>query len=119
MKLFDTSALIEQLREGIFERGAISAITLIEVLRGAPEEKRIKVKKLLEEAYNVLGIDNDVILKYCEIHTALKRRGQVMPDADALIAATAMARGLTLVTKDRDFERLVDLNLKLELRSEA
>ena len=42
-----------------------------------------------------------------------------MSDADALIAATAMARGLTLVTRDRDFERLVDLNLKLELRSKA
>jgi predicted nucleic acid-binding protein len=40
-----------------------------------------------------------------------------MPDADALIAATVMARGLTLVTRDRGFERLIDLNLKLELKS--
>ena len=44
---------------------------------------------------------------------------QCVEDVDALIAATAMARGLTLVTRDRDFERLIDLNLKFELRSEA
>jgi len=117
MKLFDASALIEQLQRGFFERGAISVITLVEVLRGVPQEKRIKVKNLIEEAYDVLDIDNEVILKYCEIYTTLKRRGRAMPDADVLIAATAMARGLTLVTRDRDFERLIDLNLKLELKS--
>lgn len=92
---------------------------MIEVLRGTPEEKRIKVKRLVEEAYSVLGIDNDVTLKYCEIYTALSRRGQVMSDAGALVAATAMAHSLTLVTRGRDFERLIDLNLKFELRSEA
>jgi hypothetical protein len=32
-KLIDTSALIEDLRRGVFEGGAISVITLIEVLR--------------------------------------------------------------------------------------
>jgi predicted nucleic acid-binding protein len=39
-----------------------------------------------------------------------------MSDADMLIAATAMAHDLVLVTKDKNFERLVELGLKLELR---
>jgi predicted nucleic acid-binding protein len=49
MKLFDTSVLIEQLQRRFFERGAISAITLIEVLRGVPQEKSIKVKNLMRK----------------------------------------------------------------------
>ncbi len=42
MKLLDTSIVIDDLRRGVFEEGAISTITLIEVLRGVPPEKREK-----------------------------------------------------------------------------
>jgi predicted nucleic acid-binding protein len=35
---------------------------------------------LLEESYEVLGLNNDVILKYCEIYEELKRRGELLPD---------------------------------------
>ena len=34
-------------------------------------------------------------------------------DVDALIAATALERGLTLVTMDTDFQRVSDLNVLL------
>jgi predicted nucleic acid-binding protein len=34
MKLFDTSVVIEHIKRGMFEKGAISVITLIEILRG-------------------------------------------------------------------------------------
>ena len=116
MKLIDTSVLIDNLRRGRYEEGSISIITLIEVLRGIPPRKRGKAKQLLEESFDVLGIDNKVILKYCELYTSLKRRGLSIPDADLLIAATAIANNLTLVSKDKDFERLEELGLKLELR---
>ncbi len=116
MKLFDTSVLVEQIRKGVFESGALSIITLIEVLRGVPWEKRGKVKRLLEESYEVLGLNNDVILKYCEIYEELKRRGELLPDADLLTAAIAMVYGYTLVTKDLGFKRLEALGIKLELR---
>jgi predicted nucleic acid-binding protein len=75
MKLLDTSVLVEQIRKGVFESGALSIITLIGVLRGVPWEKRGRVKRLLEESYKVLGLNNDVILEYCEIYEELKRRG--------------------------------------------
>jgi predicted nucleic acid-binding protein len=116
MKLFDTSVLVEQIRKGVFESGAISIITLIEVLRGVPQGRRERVKRLLEESYEVLGLNNDAILKYCEIYEELKRRGELLPDADLLIAAIAMAHGYTLVTKDLGFKRLEALGIKLELR---
>ena len=116
MRLIDTSVLIDSMRKGIFEKGVISVITLIEILRGISGEKRERVKRLIEDAYDIININNKVILKYCEIYEILKRKGGLMSDADMLIAATAMAHDLVLVTKDRDFERLVELGLKLELR---
>jgi hypothetical protein len=116
MKLIDTSVLIDNLRRGVFEEGSISVITLIEVLRGVASEKRDRVKRLLEKSFDVLGIDNKVILKYCELYTSLKEKGQLISDADLLIAATAIANNLVLVTRDKDFERLRSHGLRLELR---
>gem|GEM_PF-7056343 len=45
----------------MFEEGAISVITLIEALRGAPEGKREGVKSLLEDSFRILSLDNNVI----------------------------------------------------------
>ncbi|MFZ8794234.1 MAG: PIN domain-containing protein [Acidilobaceae archaeon] len=56
--------------------------------------------------------NNDAILKYCEIYEELKRRGELLPDADLLIAAIAMAYGYILVTKDLGFKRLEALGLR-------
>jgi len=117
MKLFDTSVVIEHIKRGVFEKGAISVITLIEILRGVVPEKRARVKELLEKVYSVVDISNSVILKYCELYSQLRERGEVLSDADLLIAATAIAHSFTLVTKDKDFQRIADYSLKLELRT--
>ncbi|RLE66029.1 MAG: type II toxin-antitoxin system VapC family toxin [Thermoprotei archaeon] len=117
MKLIDTNVLIDNLKKGIYEEGAISIITLIEVLRGVPDKKRDKVKLLLEKSFDVLNIDNNTVLKYCELYTALKQTGKLISDADLLIASMAISNNLPLVTKDKDFKRLKELGLKLELRS--
>ncbi|MEM0105728.1 MAG: type II toxin-antitoxin system VapC family toxin [Zestosphaera sp.] len=116
MKLFDTSALIENLRKGVFELGSISVITLIEVLRGVKPEKRNEVKVYLEDSFEVLPLSNEVILKYCELYDLLKQRRTLLPDADLLIAATAITNNATLVTSDKDFERLTDVGLSLEIK---
>ena len=104
--LFDTSVVVEMLRRGEYREGSISIITLIEVLRGVSGERRRRVKELLEEAFEVHSLSNDVILKYCELYDALKARGELIPDAALLIAATALSKGEVLVTKDKHFERL-------------
>jgi hypothetical protein len=65
MSLIDTSVLIDNTRRGVYEGGAISIITPIEVLMSLASEKRIKAKKLLERSYKDIYLDNKVILKYC------------------------------------------------------
>lgn len=118
MKLLDTCVLVDSIRRGIFKAGSISVITLMEVLRGTKPEKRNRVKELLEESFEILPLDNETILKYCELYDSLRRKGMLIPDADLLIAATAIANNLVLVTKDRDFEwmRKVELKVRDERR---
>lgn len=115
MILVDTSVLINWLRKGEFREGYISVISLIEVLRGIPAEKRSEVKATLEEVYKVVPLDNEVILEYCSIYEALKRRGQKIPDADLLIAASAKAKNLMLLTLDKEFEKLQEFSIEIRL----
>jgi len=115
MMLFDTSVLVDMIREGHYEPGYISIITVIEVLRGVLEDKRSDVKKLLEESFRVLLIDNEVVKTYCRLYDALKSMGKLIPDADLLITSTAIAHNLVLKAKDKHFMLLEKLGLKLQL----
>ena len=71
------------------------------------------MKGLLEESFNVLGLDNEAVLAYCTIYRSLKDNGEAIPDADLLIAATAISREIPLRTGDSHFQRLVEHGLKL------
>jgi len=113
MILLDTDVVIEMLRKRRYEAGAISIITLIEVLRGLKTEKRKKVKELLEESFDVLNINNQVIETYCSIYRNLKEKGVLVPDADILIAATAISNNMALKTGDKHFKELKEFGLKL------
>jgi predicted nucleic acid-binding protein len=113
MRLIDSDALIDDIRRGAAEEGAISVITLLEVLRGVDEEKRREVKELLEESHQVKGIDNDVVLLACSLYGKGKRLGEPIPEADLIIAATAIAHNLPLKTRDAHFKRLTKYGLRL------
>ncbi len=113
--LFDTSAIIDMMREKKFERGAISVITVLEVLRGVKESKRENIKRLLEESFEVIGLENEVILTYCDLYSSLKSDGDILPDADLLVASSALAHDLTLKSGDKDFERLENYGLPVEI----
>jgi len=113
--LFDTSKIIEMIKSDQFKPGHITVITLIEILRGIKGDKRDKVKKLLEEIFDILPIDNNVILEYCNLYDKLKEKGQLLPDADLIIAATAKAYDLELATEDKDFLRLEEYNVKVKV----
>ena len=113
MSLLDTDIVIQSLREKKFKTGHVSVITLVEILRGLDDDKRSKVKVLLEESFIVDGLDNETIQAYCNLYRRLKEEGASLPDADLLIAATAISRNLTLMTNDKHFTRLSDLGLTL------
>lgn len=106
MNLIDTEIIIELPRERRHEVGAISTITLIEVPRGIEARKRPRVKELLEESFKLLSIDNEVIETYCLLYQELKEEGTPIPDADILVAATAMSNHAALKTRDEHFKRL-------------
>ena len=89
-------------------------MTLLEVLRGIDDDKRPQVMQLLEGSYKILNIDRNVIEAYCRIYRQLKEKGNLLPDADLIIAATAIAHNLVLETEDAHFLRLKPLGLKLK-----
>ncbi len=107
MILVDTDALINSLREGVRMGDALSVLTVLEYLRGIPVENRKEIKRLLEESFQIIGLDNDVILEYCRLYNSLKAEGKLISDADLLIAATAISKGMKLLTSNiRHFRRL-------------
>ena len=113
MNILDTGIVIDIMENNNYSLGIISPITLLEVLRGIDDKKRPIAKQLLEESFTVLNLDNSIIEAYCKIYRKLKQEGNMLPDADLLIAATAIAHDLTLETKDAHFARLKSLGLKL------
>jgi predicted nucleic acid-binding protein len=96
---------------------AISSITVGEIVFGANRVPGgARYLTYLHEAVlpevTVLGIDAVVATRYGEIRAALERAGTPLPDLDLLIAATALAHNLTLVTGNhRHFNRVPDLGI--------
>ena len=113
MSLIDSDALINDIKKGTIREGTISVITLLEVLRGVPDAKRREVKELLEASYHVKGLDNEVVLRACSLYGEVKRAGEPVPEADLIIAATAIASDLPLETGDTHFKRLTKYGLRL------
>jgi predicted nucleic acid-binding protein len=114
MNLLDTDVIIQMIKEKKYSPGIISPITLIEVLRGIETNKRPRVKQLLEESFPILNLDNSIIETYCSIYQRLKKERASLPDANLLVAATAMAHNLPLETRDDHFQRLKPMGLRLK-----
>ncbi len=63
--------------------------------------------------YDVLYLDDiEIIETACRIHADLKKKGTPIQDADVLIAATAITRGLILVSNDSDMGRVEGIELE-------
>ncbi len=86
----------------------------MEILRGIEDRKRPQIKQLLEESYSVLNLDSGIIEAYCKLYRKLKEEGNLLPDADLIIAATSIANGLILETKDAHFLLLKPFGLKIK-----
>jgi predicted nucleic acid-binding protein len=95
------------------EEAAISAVTLCGLHHGvliANDEHRpgrLATLAYAERRFAVLPIDATVAPHYGRLVASARRRGgRRLATADALIAATAAAHRLPLVTRDRDLANL-------------
>jgi tRNA(fMet)-specific endonuclease VapC len=92
----------------------ISCITYFEVKRGllaVNATRQLSDFNLFCTRVRFLLLDDiEIIDRASEIHANLKSRGTPIQDADILIAATAMTRGLILVSNDSDLLRVQGIN---------
>jgi predicted nucleic acid-binding protein len=102
------------------EEAAISAITLCGLHHGvliADEEQRpgrLATLAYAERRFAVLPVDSRVAPHYGRLVSASRRSGRAkLRMADALIAATAAAHDLTLLTRDRDFELIEGIRVRV------
>jgi tRNA(fMet)-specific endonuclease VapC len=110
--------LIRESREYLTTHGhfAFSIMTRYEILRGL-KAKGATTKLVAFERFcranNILPLIDPIIMRAAEIYADLKQRGQLISDADILIAATALAHGLTLVTNNTaHYRRIAGLTLE-------
>ena len=126
MYLIDTDWVIDYLK-GIERAGnlvgslvndgiSISLITYGEFFEGIyyggnPEQHELVFRALLQDVSIVPLSENSMEL-FAHIRGDLRSRGQIIGDADLLIAATALEHDLTLVTQNlRHFNRIPNLKL--------
>lgn len=96
---------------------AISLVTDGEAYEGilwslrAPERLEIAFLEFLRWC-KVVPLDEAVMRRYAGFRVDLRRRGQLIGDADTIIAATALHHGLILVTRNLDhFRRVPELRI--------
>lgn len=92
----------------------ISAITVAELEYGARGsnnyEKNMSVYRQFISAFQIVDFDADAATCYGDIRCILKNKGTPIGANDMLIAASALSRGLVVVTHNsREFERVDNL----------
>ena len=93
----------------------ISIITRYEILRGL-KAKRATAQLAAFDSFctnnEVLPISDQVIVRAADIYADLHLRGQLIPDADILIGATAIENRLVMATNNfADFGRIAGLQI--------
>ena len=130
MILFDTDVCIEILRgnKKVIKRRleypgeiAVSFITVAELFYGVenssrPLENRVVLEKFLI-TLPVIQSDIPILKRFGEIKSDLNRRKLLLPDADMLVAATALEKCEAVVTgNSKHYERISGLRLENWIR---
>lgn len=92
-----------------------SLITRYEILRGLKAKGAARQVLAFEDQCRksaVLPLTDEIVVQAAEIYSDLYRRGQLITDADILIAATAQIHSLDLVTENvSHFQRIPGLRI--------
>lgn len=93
----------------------ISQITKYEILKGLKAkkaQKQINAFSTFCDANTIIPITDDVIIKASDIYAELRKQGEIVSDADILVAAIAIVNNFTLITNNTNhFSRIKDLKL--------
>ena len=98
----------------------INGISYYEIKRGLlakdARKQLLFFDKLCKE-YGLILLDNQSIFdRAAEIYAELQRKGELIEDADILIASIADTRNFTLVSDDSDFDKIQGLRVENWLR---
>ncbi|HDH86962.1 MAG TPA: type II toxin-antitoxin system VapC family toxin [Desulfobacteraceae bacterium] len=98
----------------------INGISYYEIKRGLlakdARKQLLFFDKLCKE-YGLILLDNQSIFdRAAEIYAELQRKGELIEDADILIASIADTRNFTLVSDDSDFDKVQGLKVENWLR---
>ncbi|MCZ7392623.1 MAG: PIN domain-containing protein [Candidatus Methanoperedens sp.] len=94
----------------------ITGLTVYELYKGVLSVRNTKlesdVRKFIESV-EVLQLDSDIEKAAGEIYVYLRKKGELINDADILIAATVLANNSVLVTNNEEhFKRIESLKLE-------
>ena len=110
--------VVVKLREVTSIGGTVfmSGVSHYEIKRGllaVNATRKLKIYGEIRKEFQMLFLDTeDVFDKAAEIHADLKQRGELIQDADILIAATALLHNLILVSDDSHFQRISGLTVE-------
>jgi len=110
--------VISKARAYLAEHGrfTFSILTRYEILRGLKAKGAVKQAVVFDRfcARNViLPIIDEAVVKAAEIYADLSERGELIGDADILIAASALVHGLGIVTNNEEhFKRIEGLKVE-------
>ena len=94
----------------------LNAVSYYETRRGllfAGAQEQLRAFEQLWRALGIVMIDHTVLDKAAEIYVTLRKAGQLIEDADILIAAIALVHDLTLVTNNTaHFVRIAGLRVE-------
>jgi len=100
----------------IFRHFTFSIITRYEILRGLKARRATRQIARFEQRCQhseVLPLTDDIIVQAAEVYALLYQEGQLIRDADILIAATALKHHLVLVTENvNHFRRIPGLSIE-------
>jgi tRNA(fMet)-specific endonuclease VapC len=95
---------------------AISALTLAELGFGAEKKKSAKLRRAIlsfVQDVAVVPFDEEAAARFATVAAALAREGSPIGVLDTLVAAHALALGLTVVTNNtRHFTRVAGLTVE-------